>query len=99
MAYEIEFAESTKDHLHSLTANQRAIIVEAIENQLSHEPMVETRNRKRLRPNPIAPWELRWGDLRVFYEVTPDEPKTVRILAIGRKIGHRLYLAGKAVEL
>lgn len=62
--------------------------------------MKETRNRKVLRPNPLAPWELRVGDLRVFYE--PDiveTAKKIRVLALGRKEGNKLYLGEKVVEL
>jgi len=36
---------------------------------VAREPIVETRNRKKLRPNPLAPWELRIGKARVFYDV------------------------------
>ena len=46
------------------------MVLDAIERQLVSEPLKESRNRKPLRPNPIAPWELRVGGLRVFYEVT-----------------------------
>ncbi|MBM3241314.1 type II toxin-antitoxin system RelE/ParE family toxin [Candidatus Poribacteria bacterium] len=99
MAYTIEFAESVKAQLRELTARQRSTILDSVERQLVHEPLVETRNRKQLRPNPVAPWELRIGDLRVFYEVASDEPDTVRILAVGRKRGYRLYIAGKEVAL
>lgn len=65
MAYEIAFAD-VKAHLQVLTAGQRATALAAIERQLASEPLVETRNRKPLRPNPIAPWEPRLGTLRVF---------------------------------
>ena len=71
--YEIEFADAAIEHLRALTARQRATVVDAIEEQLSHEPLVETRNRKPLRPNPIAAWELRVGLLRAFYDVTSPE--------------------------
>ncbi|MCA1991360.1 MAG: hypothetical protein LDL41_04825 [Coleofasciculus sp. S288] len=37
--------------------------------QLRYEPTVETRNRKRTRPNSIAAWELRIAEFRVFYNV------------------------------
>lgn len=37
-----------------------------------------------MRPNPIAPWELRIGDLRVYYEVDAVED-VVRVLAVGIK--------------
>ena len=99
MVYTIEFAESVRAQLRALTARQRSTILDSIERQLVHEPLVETRNRKQLRPNPVAPWELRIGDLRVFYEMALDEPDTVRILAVGQKRGNRLYIAGKEVAL
>ena len=69
----------------------------AIEAQLSHEPLLETRNRKRLRPNPLAPWELRVGNIRVFYDV--DEPGIVTVVAIGVKDGSKLYLEGEEIHL
>ena len=50
---------------------------------LQYQPAVETKNRKPMRPNPFAPWELRIGDLRVYYEV--DVESLVRILAVGIK--------------
>ena len=99
MQYTIEFAESVKEQLKTFTANQRATIFDSIEKQLSYEPLVETRNRKPLRPNPVAPWELRIGSLRVFYEVVSEEPNTVRILAVGQKKGNKLIIAGKEIEL
>jgi mRNA-degrading endonuclease RelE of RelBE toxin-antitoxin system len=72
-------------------------MVAAIEEQLSHEPLVETRNRKRLRANPIAPWELRIGKSRVFYDV--EESAKVTILAIGTKEANKLYIEGKEIQL
>ena len=71
--YEIEFAAAAIEHLRALTARERGTVVDVIEEQLSHEPLVETRNRKPLRPNPIAAWELRLESLRVFYDVTAPE--------------------------
>ena len=84
MAYEIAFADSVKAHLQVLTAGQRVAVLDAIERQLMNEPLTETRNRKPLRPNPVAPWELRAGTLRVFYDVTEGPPPTVRVLAVAR---------------
>ena len=99
MAYEIEFAESVQSHFRTLTARERAIVLDAAEGQLLHEPLKETRLRKPLRPNPIAPWELRVGQLRVFYEVTAGEPGVVRVLAIGRKRRNAVIIGGKEIQL
>ncbi len=99
MAYKIEFANCVKEHFKCLNANQRILVMDGIEKQLFHEPLKETRNRKPLRPNPIAPWELRIGKLRIFYDITPDEPDVVKILAVGYKEGNTLFIAGKEVKL
>ena len=109
MAYEIEFAASVKLQVQALTADQRSRLWNAIEQQLLHEPLVETRNRKKLRPNPVAPWELRVGALRVFYDVTETtvDPQTglavsagkVQILAVGEKMGNVLRIGGEEVQL
>jgi mRNA-degrading endonuclease RelE of RelBE toxin-antitoxin system len=102
--YEIDFADTAIDHLKALTASERAAAIDAIEEHLSHEPLVETRNRKLLRPNPIAAWELRVGALRVFYDVAATAAATgtvplVRILAVGKKEREVLRIGGKVVEL
>ena len=99
MAYEVRIAASATRQLRDLPAGERAVVLEAIEVQLVHEPLVETTNRKPLRPNPIAPWELRIGDLRVFYEVSGEMPATVNILAVGRKDGNILRIAGEEIKL
>lgn len=49
-----------------LTVRQQRIVLDAVDRQLAHQPAVETRNRKPMRPNPLAPWELRIGNLRVY---------------------------------
>jgi len=99
MTYLLEFAESVKAQLRAFTARERVVILTAIEQQLGHEPLVETRHRKPLRPNPIAPWELRIGDFRVFYDVILGESPVVRILAVGQKEGNTLRIGGKEVSL
>ena len=74
-------------------------MLDAIKVQLRSEPLRETRNRKQLRPNPLAPWELRVGSLRVFYEVDTREPDLVNVLAIAIKKGNRLIIAGKEIRI
>lgn len=99
MVYKIEFAKCVKKHFKHLSASQRSLVINGVEKQLLHDPLKETRNRKPLRPNPIAPWELRISNLRVFYDITSDEPNIVKILAVGYKKGNTLFIAGKAVKL
>ena len=99
MPYEVEFAESVEAHFGALTARERATVLDMIRRQLLHEPLQETRHRKPLRPNPIAPWELRIGQLRVFYEVVGEELGIVRVLAVGRKVRNTLTIGDTEIRL
>ena len=99
MPYAVEFAEAVEDHFRALTARDRATVLAAIDRQLPHEPLKETRHRKPLRPNPIAPWELRVGQLRVFYEVVETGTGVVRILAVGQKRRNVLMIGGQEIRL
>ncbi len=99
LTYTIEYSPDTLDHLRVLTARQRATVLEAVDLQLMHEPMVETRNRKPLRPNPLAPWELRIGDLRVYYDVEDAPERKVLVRAIGIKERSRVRIGRKEFQL
>ena len=97
-SYEVLFEPDSVEHVQGLRAGEASTVLREIEVQLTREPEVETRNRKRLRPNPLAPWELRIGDLRVFYDVEA-RPSCVRIVAVGRKQGERLLIGREEVRL
>lgn len=70
-----------------------------VDKQLAHEPTVETRKRKPMRPNPLAPWELRIGDLRVYYDVEEGPPAVVYIRAVGVKERNRVRIGGEEFEV
>jgi mRNA-degrading endonuclease RelE of RelBE toxin-antitoxin system len=99
VAYRIEYSPATDEHLQVLTARQRAMVFDAVDDQLTHEPAVETRNRKPMRPNPLAPWELRLGELRVYYEIAEDPEQIVTIVAVGLKDRNRVLIGGKEIKL
>lgn len=98
MPYEIIFEPDAVEHLQGFPARAQSIVLDQIEVQLTYQPDVETRNRKRLRPNPLAPWELRIGENRVFYDVNADAV-SVRVIAVGRKEGSRLIIGGEEISL
>jgi mRNA-degrading endonuclease RelE of RelBE toxin-antitoxin system len=99
LAYEVEISEAADEHLGGLEAGQRAKVLRAMYEQLRHEPTVPTRNRKRLRPNPLAPWVLRVGKHRVYYDVTVADQPLVTVLAIGVKDRNRVTIGGIEVDL
>ena len=75
------------------------MVFDAVDEQLADQGAVETRNRKPMRPNPLAPWELRVGELRVYYDVEEEPEKLVTVLAIGVKDRSRVIIGGEEVEL
>ena len=94
MMYAIEFSEGALEDLMALRAFEQSRILDAIEEQLSNEPTIETRNRKLLSglipPFEATPpvWELRVAQYRVFYDVSEEERK-VFIRAVSHKPPHR----------
>jgi len=99
MSYRIEYSREAVDHLRGLSARQRSIVLDAVDEQLSYEPTVETRNRKPMRPNPLAVYELRVGDLRVYFDVEEDPEAVVVVRAVGYKKGSSVYIGGEKVEV
>ena len=99
MRFDIEFSPETIDHLRALTARQRSRVLDRIDAHLEFEPLVETRNRKLMRPNQLALWELRIGDLRVYYDVELDPQPTVFIRAVGIKEGDRVRIGREVFRL
>ena len=96
--FKIDITFDAMVDMRSLRAHDRSRIFAGIERQLSYEPDMESRNRKRLRPNELADWELRIDPFRVFYSIDADE-QIVMVLAVGRKDGNRLWLRGEEYEL
>ena len=99
----LEFAPIVHQHLDAIDAKYDSLIRKKIEEQLTHEPDVQTRNRKPVRPPAAfqAEWELRFGPnnrFRVFYQID-QEHRLVRIVAIGEKDRNRLFVGGEEVTL
>ena len=99
LAFRIEYSPAAEEHLRALTSRQRAIILDAVDRQLVNQPNLETRNRKPMRPNPIAPWELRVGILRVYYDMEEQPVPRVIVLAVGKKVRNRVIIGGEELSL
>lgn len=87
----------------AIERKHHSLIRRTIEEQLTYEPDVETRNRKPLirEVEFEADWELRFGHdnrFRVFYAVDSEQLE-VQVLAIGEKRGSRLFIAGEEIKL
>lgn len=82
----------------ALGGAERGRLKAALQASLAEDDAtVENKNRFRLRrPTGQFEFELRNGDLRVFYRVGHDQ---VLVDAIGRKRGNQLFIGGKKVTL
>lgn len=96
--FQIELADEALEDLRFLKKFEQSMVFDAVENQLVFEPAVETRNRKRLRPNRLAGWELRIGKLRVFYDVQAED-RVVLVKAVGWKEHDQLLVRGEEFAL
>ena len=99
MPYQIEYSPEAVDHLRGLSGRDQSLVIDAVDEQLAHQPTVETRNRKPMRPNPLAPWELRIGQLRVYYEVKQEPGPVVVVLAVGIKDRNTIQIGGEEISL
>jgi mRNA interferase RelE/StbE len=92
MAYQITITADAERQWRALSARERGMLEAAIQSRLVHQPTTPTKAVKRLRPNPLAEYELRVGGLRVLYNVEEAE---VVLLLIGRKVGNKLIVEGR----
>jgi len=96
--YNIQFSENALIDLEYFRKFDQKIILAGIEQNLNHQPSTQTKNRKPLRSNDLAKWELRIEQNRIFYDVL-EEAKIVDVVAIGRKEHNKLFIRGEEVKL
>ncbi len=99
LPYRIEYSPEAEDHLRRLTIQDQRLVLDTVDIRLSHQPTHETKNRKPMRPNPVAPWELRMGELRVYYDVQVKPEPLVRILAVGIKQRDQVLIGKEVIKL
>ena len=98
MPFDIVYSPEALDHLEELRASDQRRVLDSVDRELRHTPLTPTRNRKPMRSNRIATWELRVGDFRIYYDPDADT-QTVNIRAVGIKRRNRVTISGEEVEL
>ena len=99
MVFTIVYSPEAVDHLAALPKTTQTLVVDEVDKRLARQPTLPTRRRKLLRPNPIAPWELRLGDVRVFYDVEEQPEPLVKIAAVGIKQHNELWIGKERIDL
>ena len=93
MPFAVQIMPSALAELKAIKGYYRRQIALAIEEQLPHQPLVETKNRKLLESPPATfeheppLWELRVGSVRVFCDVD-EAGQVVFIRAVREKPPH-----------
>jgi mRNA-degrading endonuclease RelE of RelBE toxin-antitoxin system len=91
MRHELILAPEAVQAFGALRAYERAEVRDALERHLRHEPTRVSKSRiKRLRGVSQPQYRLRVGEVRVFYDVTPE---VVQVLAIVTKAEAAAWLA------
>ena len=86
MPFTVKIELSAVEDLERIRVFDRRRIVQAIDDQLIHQPNARTRNRKMLEGVPasfsdeLLLWELRVGEFRVLYVVGEEIVSVRRIL-------------------
>jgi mRNA-degrading endonuclease RelE of RelBE toxin-antitoxin system len=99
MRFRIEYSPAAVAHLKALMARQQSIVLDGVVRHLSVDPNAETRHRKRMRPNPLASWELRLGALRVYFDIVSEPEPLVVVLAVGVKDGNVVRIGKRSIDL
>ena len=88
--FQILFSTDVEGDLRAIPLYHRHWILNDMEEQLAHQPLVPKKNRKLL-VNFLPPWEadsvvweLRSGDYSVFYDVD-EASRKVYVLAVRKK--------------
>jgi len=92
MAFRITITEDADRQFRSLSVRDQRILEAAVAARLEDQPTLVSNAIKRLRPNPLAEFELRVGNLRALYNVEEDE---VVMIVVGRKDGNNLIVEGE----
>ena len=96
MQFTVIILPSADADLLFFRAHEQRIILTGVATHLTYDATSETKRRKKLDPNRIAPWELRIDLYRIFYNI---EHTVVKVVAIGHKEHNDLYIRGKKVDL
>ena len=96
--FELIFTKSALKDLTYFRKSEQVFIIDNTVKQLVNEPLIETKNRKPLRLNELAKWEIRIQKYRIFYDADSVE-KSVKIKAVGWKKHNVLYIRKREFKL
>ena len=95
MPWAVTLRESVIKDLRYFGRKVGRLILKEARKQLTPDPLVETRQMRTLRPNPVAQRELRlFGKYRVLFNVDAAG-HTVDMVLVGERRGNALIVQGK----
>jgi mRNA-degrading endonuclease RelE of RelBE toxin-antitoxin system len=95
MEWRVELKESVIDDLRWFGKRDGKQLLKEALRRLEQDPLLESRQMKTLRPNPVADRELRlFGKYRVLFNVD-EASRLVMIVLVGEKRGQVLIVQGQ----
>jgi mRNA-degrading endonuclease RelE of RelBE toxin-antitoxin system len=82
--FDIRFTEGAVEDLRDFTKSDQERILKDLESELLEDAGQESNDRKRLHSTGPVEWELRLGNVRIFYDVNLQN-RTVKIEAVGKR--------------
>jgi len=82
--FDIRFTERAVEDLQDFSKSDQERILKDLESELIEDAAKESNDRKRLHPAGPVEWELRLGNVRIFYDVNLQN-RTVKIEAVGKR--------------
>lgn len=102
--FDLIYDQEIGQHIAAIERKYHSIIRRTIEEQLTYEPNVQTRNRKPMSSSSEfgeSVWEIRFGPhnrFRVFYRTDLSKGE-VLVLAVGVKRRRELWIGGERFEI
>ena len=95
MAWLVTFKDSVIGDLRWFGRTDGRLLLDEAEKRILVDPLVDSRNMKALRPNPITQRELRlFGKYRVLFNVDEGR-REVNVVLVGEKRGNSLFVRGE----
>ena len=95
MPWTVTLRESVIKDLRYFGRKAGRLILKEARKQLAQDPLMDSRQMRTLRPNPLAQRELRlFGKYRVLFNVDAAS-RVVDMVVIGEKRGNSLIVQGR----
>jgi mRNA-degrading endonuclease RelE of RelBE toxin-antitoxin system len=99
MPYTVIITPDAREDIRYFKPYEQRIISQGIRTYLTNDAFIESKHRKSLGENAIAPWEVRVENYRIFFKPDDEDTNSIVIVSVGHKEHNQLYIRGRKVQL